>query len=40
MCLWKIRQHYPEANRQYILYNEGEKRLIKMISTNISQSSH
>ena len=20
--LWKIRQHYPEANRQYILYNE------------------
>ena len=23
--LWKIRQHYPEANGQYVLFNEGEK---------------
>ena len=22
---WKIRQHYPEANGQQVLYNEGEK---------------
>ena len=23
--LWKIRQHYPEAHGQYVLYNEDEK---------------
>ena len=22
---WKIRQHYPEANRQYVSFNKGEK---------------
>ena len=27
--MWKIRQNYPEANEQYVLYNEGNKRLIK-----------
>ena len=23
--LWKIRQHYPEATEQYILYNDGKR---------------
>ena len=35
--LWKIRQHYPASNGQYILYNAG-KRLIKIISILIFQS--
>ena len=36
--LWKIKQHYPEANRQYVLCNKGKKIKIKILSTLILHS--